>query len=52
MSFVAYSIYTELERVLKEEKYRLSVEKASELTHNMIKWKLHSPNQDIPKISS
>jgi transposase len=35
ISFVAYSIYKELERVLKEEKYKLSVEKASELTHKI-----------------
>lgn len=35
LSFVAYSIYKELERVLKIEKYPLSVEKAAELTHNM-----------------
>jgi transposase len=35
LSFVAYTIYKELERVLKIEKYPLSVEKAAELTHNM-----------------
>ena len=43
MSFVAYSIYKELERVLKEEKYRLSVEKASELTHNMYQMEITLP---------
>jgi len=35
LSFVAYTIYKELERVLHIEKYPLSVEKAAELTHNM-----------------
>jgi transposase len=35
LSFVAYTIYKELERVLKIEKYPLSIEKAAELTHNM-----------------
>lgn len=35
LSFVAYTIYKELERVLKQEKFELSVEKAAEITHNM-----------------
>lgn len=35
LSFAAYSIYKELERVLNAEKSSLSVKKASELTHNM-----------------
>lgn len=35
LSFVAYTIYKELERVLKQEKFPLSVEKAAEITHNM-----------------
>jgi transposase len=35
LSFVAYTVYKELERVLKIEKYQLSVEKAAEITHNM-----------------
>jgi len=43
ISFVAYSIYKELERVLKEEKYKLSVEKASELTHNMYQMTITLP---------
>ena len=43
LSFVAYSIYKELERVLKEEKYRLSVEKASEITHNMYQMEITLP---------
>lgn len=35
LSFVAYSIYKELERVLKKANYPLSVEKAAEITRNM-----------------
>ena len=35
ISFTAYSIYKELERVLYQEKSSLSVKKAAELTHNM-----------------
>lgn len=35
ISFAAYCIYKELERVLYKEKSRLSLKKAAELTHNM-----------------
>jgi len=35
ISFTAYSIYKELERILHKEKSTLSVERAAELTHNM-----------------
>ncbi len=35
ISFTAYSIYKELERILYKEKSNLSVKKAAELTHNM-----------------
>jgi transposase len=35
ISFTAYCIYKELERVLYREKSKLSVKKAAELTHNM-----------------
>lgn len=35
ISFAAYSVYKELERVLKKEKSNLSLNKASEITHNM-----------------
>ena len=35
ISFTAYSIYKELERVLKSENSYLSVKRAAELTHNM-----------------
>jgi hypothetical protein len=30
-----YSIYKQLERVLSKEKFELSVEKATEITHNI-----------------
>jgi transposase len=43
LSFVAYSVYKELERVLKLEKYPLSVEKAAELTHNMYQMEITLP---------
>ena len=35
ISFTAYSIYKELERLLKKENSSLSIKKAAELTHNM-----------------
>lgn len=35
ISFIAYGIYKELERILHAEKSSLSVKKAAELTHNM-----------------
>ena len=35
ISFTAYSIYTELERVLKAKNTYLSVKRAAALTHNM-----------------
>jgi hypothetical protein len=35
ISFAAYSIYKELERILYKEKSTLSLKKAAELTHNM-----------------
>jgi transposase len=35
ISFTAYCIYKELERVLYQEKSKLSIKRATELTHNM-----------------
>jgi transposase len=35
IAFTAYTIYKELERVLKEEKASMSLKTASEITHNM-----------------
>jgi transposase len=43
LSFVAYTVYKELERVLKIEKYQLSVEKAAEITHNMYQMEITLP---------
>jgi transposase len=43
ISFVAYTIYKELERVLKLEQYQLSVEKAAEITHNMYQLQILLP---------
>lgn len=35
ISFVAYSVYKDLERALKKEKSTISIERAAQLTHNM-----------------
>lgn len=43
LSFVAYSIYKELERILNIEKFELSVEKAAEITHNMYQLEITLP---------
>ena len=43
ISFTAYSIYKELERVLKVENSYLSVKRAAELTHNMYQLKVIRP---------
>jgi transposase len=43
LSFVAYSIYKELERVLTIEKFELSVEKATEITHNIYQMEITLP---------
>lgn len=43
LAFVAYTIYKELERVLKQELYPLSVEKAAEITHNMYQVEITLP---------
>lgn len=52
LSFVAYTVYKELERVLKIEKYPLSVEKAAELTHNMYQMEITLPESlHVIKIS-
>ena len=43
ISFVSYTIYKELERVLKHEKFPLSVQKAAEITHNMYEAEITLP---------
>lgn len=49
LSFVAYSIYKELERVLKQEQYPLSVEKAAEITHNIYQVEIMLPESKQTK---
>ena len=43
LSFVAYSIYKELERVLTNEKFALSLEKATEITNNIYHMQITLP---------
>lgn len=43
LSFTAYAIYKELERILKQEKFELSVEKAAEITNNMYQAEITLP---------
>ena len=50
LSFVAYAIYKELERILKLEKFELSVEKAAEITHNIYQLKIVLPQSLQSKI--
>lgn len=49
LSFVAYSIYKELERILKKERYPLSVEKAAEITQNMYQIEIMLPESKQTK---
>ena len=44
ISFVAYTIYKELERVLKESCSTISLKKAAELTHNMYELNYYLPD--------
>lgn len=44
ISFTAYCIYKELERVLYQEESTLSLKKASEITHNMYQIKYQLPD--------
>lgn len=43
LSFTAYAVYKELERILKRENFELSVEKAAEITHNMYQLEIILP---------
>lgn len=45
IAFVAYTIYKELERILKKHHAPFSAKRASELTHNMYALHYPSPNQ-------
>lgn len=49
LSFVAYTIYKELERVLKRENYPLSIEKAAEITQNMYQIEILLPESKHKK---
>lgn len=49
ISFTAYAIYKELERVLKKEKSDISLEKASELTHTMYQLSILLPESNHQK---
>ena len=49
ISFTAYCIYKELERVLHKEKSKLSLKKAAELTHNMYQIRFTLPESKHTK---
>lgn len=49
LSFVSYTIYKELETVLKKEQYSLSVEKAAEITRNMYQVEIMLPESKHTK---
>lgn len=49
ISFTAYTIYKELERVLKESKSELSLKKASEITHNIYQISYYLPDSGYKK---
>ena len=49
IAFTAYTIYKELERILKEEQSDLSIQKASEITHNMYQLTYQLPDSGKTK---
>lgn len=49
ISFTAYCIYKELERVLKEEKSAISLRQAAELTHNIYQIRYTLPESKLEK---
>lgn len=49
ISFTAYNIYKELERVLQKEKSQLSVKRAAELTHTMYNLNIQLPRSKKTK---
>lgn len=49
ISFTAYAIYKELERVLNKEKSTISIEKAAELTHTMYQLSIMLPESNHHK---
>ena len=51
IAFTAYTVYKELERVLKEEKASMSLKTASEITHNMYRITYQLPDSKHIKSS-
>lgn len=49
ISFTAYCIYKELERVLNEEKSTISLRQAAELTHTIYQLKYTLPESKLEK---
>lgn len=49
IAFIAYSIYKELERILREESSRISVNRAVELTHNIYQLNIVLPESQNQK---
>jgi transposase len=49
IAFTAYCIYKELDRMLKKEKSKLSLKKASDITHNIYELTYRLPNANITK---
>ena len=49
ISFVAYSIYKELEHLLKQAHLNMSSKRAAELTHNMYQLNYSLPKDPLPK---
>jgi hypothetical protein len=50
ISFVAYSIYKELERLLKNNNVEISIKKAKELTQTMYQIKYKKNKNEIKKL--
>ena len=49
ISFVAYTIYKELERVLDKAKSSISIKQAQEMTHNMYQLRITLPKSKHTK---
>lgn len=49
LSFTAYTVYKELERILKQARFELSVEKATEITQNIYELEIILPQSLQPR---
>jgi len=49
LSFTAYTVYKELERILKQARFALSVEKATEITQNIYELEIILPQSLQPR---